>query len=206
MNRIRTEEPGMAEGSRADGSGSSRGYMSGTTLAGTLTRLEMGVIRANEALAGWAVEAHKQLGDEQLDWQETAVLHCVRLRGENPTLAELLVFLHRHDLAALQYCLRKLERHGLIRRSRGASGREIAFSMTEKGRALTDSFVDIRQELLVELCSHVRGMHETIAAAAGALERLIGIYDQATQSVLNRRITESGGASPPRRPRRTRKS
>ncbi len=193
-------QPGSA---RPEGDPPARGYMSATTLAGDLTRLEMGMIRANEALASWAVEAHKQLGDEQLDWQETAVLHCVRLRGENPTLAELLVFLHRHDLAALQYCLRKLERHGLIRRSRGASGREIAFSMTEKGRALTDSFVDIRQELLVELCSQVRGMHETITAAAGALERLIGIYDQATQSVLNRRIMSSGGTGPPRRTPRT---
>jgi predicted MarR family transcription regulator len=152
----------------------------------------MGVMRAHEALASWAVEAHKHLGDQPLDWQEAAVLHCVRLRGENPTLAELLLFLHRHDLAALQYCLRKLERYGLIRRSCGASRREIAYSITEKGRELTDAYVEFRHELLVGLCSQVVGMEQTMTDAAGALERLIGMYDQAQQSVLNRRLTHDG--------------
>lgn len=180
-------------------SSTNRAYMSGTPLAATLTRLEMGLMRAHEGLASWAVEAHKHLGADQLNWQEASVLHCVRLRGENPTLAELLLFLHRHDLAALQYCLRKLERYGLIQRSRGASRREIAFSITDKGRTLTDAYVGMRQELLVELCSQVHDMQQTMAAAAGALERLIGIYDQATQSVLNRHITSSSGPDSSRR-------
>ena len=180
-----------SDGPRARSPGS-RGHMSGDTLAATLTRLELGMMRASEALASWAVEAHNQLGpDNQLNWQEASVLHCVRLRGENPTLAELLLFLHRHDLAALQYCLRKLEKFGLIRRSRGASRREISFSITEKGRALTDAYVAVRQDLLVSLCREVVDMEETMTQAAGALERLIGIYDQATQSVLNHRLTRA---------------
>jgi predicted MarR family transcription regulator len=164
--------------------------MSATSLAAALTRLELGVMRAHEALGSWAVEAHKHLVDEPFDWQEVAVLHCVRLRGENPTLAELLLFLHRHDLAALQYCLRRLERYGLIHRSRAASRREISYAITDKGRELTDAYVRFRQELLVELLSEVVGMEQTMAEAAGALERLIGMYDQAQQLVLNRRLTD----------------
>lgn len=164
-------------------------YMSDDGLAAALTRLELGVIRAHEALAGWAVEAHKHLGPATLSWQEASVLHCVRLRGEQPTLTELLIFLHRHDLSALQYCLRKLERQGLVRRSRGASRREITFSITDEGRRLTDAYVAFRHEELVGLCRQIREMEEIMTIAAGALERLIGVYDQATQSVYNQRIT-----------------
>jgi predicted MarR family transcription regulator len=180
MARTVADEPGP----------SSVAYMSDDSLTGTLTRLELGFMRASEALASWAVEAHKHLGVESLSWQEVSVLHCVRLRGEHPTLAELLLFLHRHDLSALQYCLRKLERHGLVRRSRGVSKREIAFSITDEGRRITDAYVAYRRDVLVGLCRQIKEMEESMAVAASVLERLIGVYDQATQTVYNDRITE----------------
>jgi predicted MarR family transcription regulator len=168
-------------------------YMSRDAISAALTRLELGVVRAHEALASWGTELHKHVSGEQLSWQETAVLHCVRMRGSNPTLAEMLLFLHRHDLAALQYCLKKLENHGFIRRSRGASRREIAFSITEKGREVTDAYARARQEILVELCRQVLDLQPTLIHAAQALERMVGIYDQATQSIFNHRLTTPRG-------------
>jgi hypothetical protein len=65
--------------------------MSATSLAAARTRMEMGVMRAHVVLGSWAVEAHKHLVDEPSDWQDVAVRHGVRLRGESPTLAELLL-------------------------------------------------------------------------------------------------------------------
>lgn len=185
-----TVQQGAPRAARANG------HMAGDPLAAALTRLELGVVRAQEALASWGIELHKQVAAEQLSWHELSVLHCIRLRGEGATLAELLVFLHRHDLASLQYCLRKLEGHGLIRRSRGASRREICFSLTEKGRQVTDAYADMRQSVLVALCRELLDMPRILTEAAGALERMIAIYDQATQTILNQRLTAQLPAPP----------
>jgi predicted MarR family transcription regulator len=156
--------------------------------AAALTRLEMGVLRAQEAFASWSVELNKHCAAGQLSFQDIALLHCVRLRGGTPTLSDMLVFLHRTDLAALQYSFRKLEKVGLVRRVRGATRREVAYEATEKGRAITNEYARRRHEVLVRLVGEIVDMDQSMHAAAAVLERMVGIYDQATQSVLNEHL------------------
>ncbi len=153
--------------------------------AAALTRLEMGVLRTQEAFASWAVELNKHCAGGQLNFQDIALLHCVRLRGGTPSLSDMLVFLHRMDLAALQYSFRKLEKLGLVRRVRGALRREVVYDVTEKGRELTNEYARLRHEILVHLIGDIMEMDEAMHAASAVLERLVGIYDQATQSILN---------------------
>jgi predicted MarR family transcription regulator len=153
--------------------------------AAALTRLEMGVLRAQEAFASWCAELHKHSGGTPLGFQDIALLHCVRLRGGTPSLSDMLVFLHRTDLAALQYSFRKLERAGLVRRVKGAARREVVYDVTEVGRAVTDRYARLRQDILVRLVSEFVHMDRGMQEAATILERLVGIYDQATQSILN---------------------
>jgi predicted MarR family transcription regulator len=162
--------------------------------AAALTRLELGVMRAQEAFASWAVELNKHVAGEQLSYQDVALLHSVRLRGGTPTLTDMLIFLHRHDLAALQYSFRKLEKHGLVRRSRGAMRREITYDVTDKGRHLTDAYARLRHEVLVKLVGGIMDMDESMHAAAAVLERMVGIYDQATQSILNEHLLAQSSA------------
>ena len=164
-------------------------YLSADEMTAAVTRLELGVMRAQEAMASWGVELHKHVGGGQLSWGEAALLHSVRLRGASPTLAELLTFLHRKDLAALQYSLRKLEKHGLVKRTKGPSRREVGFAITEAGRKLTDEYARVRREVFVTLCEEIVDMQSSLVGASAVLERVIGIYDQATQSILNQRLT-----------------
>lgn len=156
--------------------------------AAALTRLELGVMRAQEAFASWAVELNKHVAGETLSYQDVALLHSVRLRGGSPSLTDMLIFLHRHDLAALQYSFRKLERLGLVRRLRGAMRREISYDVTDKGREITEAYARLRHEVLVKLLGGIVDMDRSMHDAASVLERMVGIYDQATQTILNEHL------------------
>jgi predicted MarR family transcription regulator len=172
----------------ADGSTVPDRYMSADALSASLTRMEMGLMRLYEAFSSWALELQKFVSGEQMSFQEVALLHCVRLRGGSTTLAEMMIFLHRHDLAAINYSLRKLAQHGLITRAKGPYRREIAYAITDAGRRVTETYGRVRQQVLVRLCQEVVGINASTNEASAAMERMIGIYDQATQSILNQNL------------------
>jgi len=150
-----------------------------------LTRLELGVMRMQEAFGSWMVEVHKQAKGPQLSYQDISLLHAVRLRGGTPTLGEMLTFQHRQDLSSLQYGFKKLEALGLLKKIKTPSKREIAHQITEKGFAITDRYAELRQQTLVELLRDMTSAEEAMHSASAVLERMIGLYDQATQTLLN---------------------
>jgi predicted MarR family transcription regulator len=163
-------------------------HLAASSRAAALTRLELALMRSYEALTGSALEIHKNVGGPPLSWQDVALLHSVRLRGGTPTLTDMLVFLHRHDLAALQYSFRKLETAGLVKKVRGPSRRERAYAITDAGIALTDQHSRMRGEVTVALAADIVDIDRGLHVAATVLERLIGLYDQATAAVLNGRV------------------
>jgi len=163
-------------------------YMSVDSIAASLTRQELALMRLYEAFSSWALELQKYVSGEQMSFQEVALLHCVRLRGGTTTLAEMMIFLHRHDLAAINYSLRKLEQHGLIKRRRGAFRREVAYAITDQGTLVTETYGRLRQQVLVEICREILGVQGSLNGAAVVMERMIGVYDQATQSILNHQL------------------
>ncbi len=182
-------------GTTAPGNGSSARsrvkpdrYLSPNSVAATLTRLELALMRSSAAFMRWVPELHKFATGEQLTFQDAAIMHCIRLRGGSTTLAEMLIFLRRHDLAAVQYSLRKLEKAGLVRRAKGPQRREIFYFITDKGREQTVLYAQMRARLLIKLCEDVVGFESSMATAAAVLERLTGIYDQATQDALNQHL------------------
>lgn len=185
-------------------------YMTDGVLAAAMTRLELGVIRVHEAFAGWAVELHKRVSGEQVTFPEVALLNCVRFKGGSTTLSEMMVFLHRRDPAAITYSLRKLEQRSLIKRSKGRFKKEVAYSITDAGREITDQYGQQRKRYLLVLAAKIAQMHRVTNEAAVALERMISIYDEATQAVLNESVVaaasvpdvRSDEATPPRKLRR----
>lgn len=169
-------------------------HMSADALSAALVRLELGLMRIHEAFSSWALELQKHSSGYQMSFQEVALLHCVRLRGGTTTIAEMLIFLHRHDLAAVTYSLRKLEQAGLIERKRGPYRREVAYAITEHGREVTDLYSKFRQRVLVERFREIPGIQQTANEVAAVIERMIGIYDQATQSIMNQPLIAEAGA------------
>ena len=134
---------------------------------------------------------HKSIGGTPLAPQDVCLLHSIRMRGGAQNLSELLLFLNRNDVSTIQYSLRKIEQDGLIERITGNSKREAGYRLTEKGLQVTNAYSDLREDVLLALVDDINGMKSALEAAASALERLTGLYDQSTQTVLNRNILGS---------------
>lgn len=163
-------------------------YMTRRPAGSALTRLELSVIRSSQAFERWCFFLHAAVSDTRLSAQDVWILHSIRMRGGAQNLSELLLFLNRNDVSTIQYSLRKIEQSGLIERVTGNSKREAGYRLTEAGEKVTLEYADLRDELMIELAEEIRDFDESLNAAAATLERLTGIYDQATQRVLNRRI------------------
>jgi predicted MarR family transcription regulator len=155
----------------------------------SLTRLEMALLRVWEAFGLWATELHGSISAIPLSFQDLAILHVVRIRGGVRNLTEVLRFLNRTDVSNLQYSLKKLENAGLVNRTRGATKREAGYDLTPKGIALTDHYGELRHAMLVRLTRDVVDFDRQMDQAADVLEKLVGMYDQSTQAVMNRHIT-----------------
>lgn len=153
--------------------------------AARLTRLELGFMRISKAFESWVIELHKQTKGPQLSFEDIAMLHAVRLRGGSATLGELLIFQHRYDLSAIQYSVKKLQALGLLRKVRGGSKREVAYELTLDGHDITERYAELREQALVQLCAGIPDLDRAMPGAAETIERLIGVYDLATQSLLN---------------------
>ena len=166
-------------------------YMTGSDDASSLTRCELAMIRANEAFARWAFFLHKGVSGTTLGAQDVYLLHSIRMRGGAQNLSELLLFLNRNDVSTIQYSLRKIGQAGLIERITGNSRREAGYRLTEKGDQATRDYADLREDILVALVNDINGMKQALESAAAAMERLTGLFDQSTQTVLNRKILGS---------------
>jgi predicted MarR family transcription regulator len=163
-------------------------YMTGCDVSATLTRTELAMIRAVEAFSRWCFFLHKSVSGVTLGAEDVWLLHSIRMRGGAQNLSELLLFLNRTDVSTIQYSLRKIEQCGLIERVTGNSRREAGYRLTEAGVRATKDYAKIREELLVQLIGDVNGLEPALDSAANAIERLTSLYDQSTQTVLNRKI------------------
>lgn len=163
-------------------------YMTGSPDSAVLTRAELAIIRALEAFSRWCFFLHKSVSGMPLGPEDVWLLHSIRMRGGAQNLSELLLFLNRNDVSTIQYSLRKIEQCGLIRRVTGNSRREAGYQLTEEGVRATDEYARIREELLVDLIGDINGFVPALDQAASTMERLTALYDQSTQTVLNRKI------------------
>jgi predicted MarR family transcription regulator len=163
-------------------------YMTDADAAAALTRIELATIRAMEAFGRWAHYLHGSVSGARIGFQEICLLHSIRMRGGAQNLSELMMFLNRTDVSTIQYSLRKIEQHGLIERVTGRSRREAGYRLTEAGVRTTDAYARRRTAILLELIEEINGFTGSLGTAAAALERMTGLYDQATQTVLNQKI------------------
>lgn len=166
-------------------------YMTDCAEGAAITRAELAMIRALEAFQRWTYFLHKSVSGSALSAADVWLLHSIRMRGGAQSLSELLLFLNRSDVSTIQYSLRKIEQHGLIERMVGNSKREAGYRLTEKGNQATQDYAELRRRVLIDLARDVNGFTHALDGAAGALERLTGLYDQSTQTVLNRKILGS---------------
>jgi predicted MarR family transcription regulator len=144
-----------------------------------VTELEFALMRVGEAFLRWQVECFAASSGMGLAGNENALLHVVRLHDRAKPLKDLARLTNRDDLPNLQYALRKLIKMGLIRQ--GGARSNAVYSVTERGREVTNLYADLRARLLLEFTETVNGIDERLAQTAQTLNLLSGIYEQAAR-------------------------
>lgn len=125
-------------------------------------------------------------GDNSFSGQDNSVLHIINTLGRPKSISDISRFMNRDDLANVQYSVRKLLKAGLIEKAHDRSARGTTYTTTEHGRQVVESFVKLRQELVVSPTSEVEQLKEQIRIGTKVMATFTGVYDQAARVLTTR--------------------
>lgn len=163
-----------------------RWHLAEEPLERRLAQLEYALMRTTESFGRWQAECLAASGEIHASGPENALLHVIRMNDRPKSVKELARLTNREDIPNIQYGLRKLAKAGLIERE-GASRTGVVYSVTEKGRDVTDRYTQVRRALLVSLLERIENGETALHETAQVLDLLCGIYDRAALSAATRR-------------------
>lgn len=163
-----------------------RWHLGDTPLEQRLAELEYALMRTTESFSRWQAECLASSGPVQASGPENALLHVIRMNDRPKSVKELARLTNREDVPNIQYGLRKLAKEGLIQRE-GAPRTGVSYTVTEKGREVTDRYAEVRRALLVSLLERLEDAEHSFEEAARTLDLLCGIYDRASLTATTRR-------------------
>ncbi len=152
-------------------------HLSRTRPEATLCDFEFALHHVIEAFRRWSESVHALVGDTPLPLQDVSVLQLLRMRDRPKTTAEVARALNREDLANVVYSLRKLERLELAQRLPDLPQRQTTYAVTERGRAVTDAYADLRRRVLLKSLEGMPDLQAQMDAATRLLTLMTGQYD-----------------------------
>lgn len=150
------------------------------------TELEFAVMRTFESFGRWQSECLAGTIDLAASGPENALLHVIRMNDRPKSVKELARLTNRDDIPNIQYSLRKLIGAGLVERS-GAARSGVTYSVTPRGREVTDKYARIRKALLIAAIESVPGFRDRLADATRTLNLLAGIYEEVSRVAATHR-------------------
>lgn len=150
------------------------------------TELEFALMRTFEGFGRWQSECLAGVVDVAASGPENALLHIIRMNERPKTIKDLARLTNRDDVPNIQYSLRKLIGAGLVHRE--GSGRSgVTYQVTDKGRAVTEAYGDLRRRLLIAAVADVPDLAERLRAATQTLNLLSGIYEEVARVAATHR-------------------
>lgn len=150
------------------------------------TELEFALMRTFEGFGRWQSECLAGVVDLAASGPENALLHIIRMNERPKTIKDLARLTNRDDVPNIQYSLRKLIGAGLVHRE-GAGRSGVTYKVTEKGRAVTDAYGDLRRRLLIAAVADVPDLAERLRSATHTLNLLSGIYEEVARVAATHR-------------------
>ncbi len=148
-----------------------RWHLAQTAIEVDATELEFSLMRTFESFGRLAGGVPARRDRPPASGPENAMLHVIRMNDRPKSVKDLARLTNRDDIPNIQYSLRKLIGAGLVVRS--GSGRSgVTYSVTEKGREVTDRYAEIRRALLIAAIEAVPGFETRLAEARRTLELL----------------------------------
>jgi predicted MarR family transcription regulator len=153
-----------------------------------VAEIEYALMRTNQAFERWQTECLASVIDFAASGEENAMLHIIRMNDRPKTIKDLARLANREDIPNMQYSLRKLIGAGLV--ARQGSGRAgVTYTVTERGREVTDKYAEVRATLLVDAIASVPNFPQRLEEATRTLELLTGIYEQVARVAATHRRT-----------------
>jgi predicted MarR family transcription regulator len=149
------------------------------------TSFEFALMQVYEAYQRWVVQGQRLVSYSEINYNETVVLHVVRMQERAKDAATIAKLVNRDDLPNVLYNLRKLVSIGLIQKVRIGAG--TYFEITEQGRIETDRYAELRRDLLVRSMKEIAQLSEKLKTATDLMHSLTGCYDTASRetAVMN---------------------
>ena len=157
-------------------------HLASNELEYQVTEFEWSIIRCYEAFTRWLASANAVVVDGDLKMSEYLILQVVRMLDRPRNGMTIARLLNRDDVANVQYSLRKLESHDLIRKKKESGSKIQAFEVTEKGRKACDEFSLIRRELLIEGVKGLEKLNERLSDSTHFLSFLTGVYEEVSRT------------------------
>jgi predicted MarR family transcription regulator len=164
-----------------------RWHLARTDEEAELASFEFSLERVIHAYYGWKAECLGAVAEGSFSGNDTAVLNTIRLRDRPKGLSEIGRLLNRDDTSNIQYSIRKLLKAGLIEKAEAASRKATSYRVTERGRAVTDAYAELRADLLLALTRSIGDRSEGFGMAEQLLNLMAGMYDQAAKLAAARR-------------------
>lgn len=142
----------------------------------SLTEFELVMLRFQQAFERWALHVTARCGDPSMSFVEAVLLHAVRMQDQPCSAQSIARLLNRDDISNVQYSLRKLVKRGYLAHAPGSS-KNVTFAITDRGRALTDLYAEIRHTVLVAHAAFLAD--EQIQSVINTIGMLTGQYDEA---------------------------
>lgn len=132
----------------------------------------------------WSGECSSAAGFN-VNGPENSILNFIRMQERPKALSEIAHFLNRDDLSNIQYSIRKLQQMDLIQKYKGKNARrEVTYVVTEKGRALTDQFAELRRALIIKAIKQVGVTGEQLEQVASIIKLMGGFYESCAREVV----------------------
>lgn len=142
------------------------------------TEFEWATIRFQQAFERYCVQIAHISGLGDLSFQEIILLHVLGLQGMPITTGMLARQMNADTVTNIQYCLRKLEAHQLVTKTREKGNIQI-YELSPKGNDLVKKYAYFRQKILTDQTKVIESVDRKLAETTQLISMLTGIYDEA---------------------------
>ena len=153
-------------------------HLAGSAHEVRLTELEYGILRLREAFEHWALQGMRAVLNVELSFEETCILHPLRMQARPTGVSTIARLLNRDDVSNLQYCLRKLVSIGLVAVSRRKGVKGVSYTLTKAGIRATDDYAKLKRELLIRQTEDIAGLQGKVEAITRTVTMLTGLYEE----------------------------
>lgn len=156
----------------------------------SLTEFEFSVLRLTEAFTRWMDDCTACCcNDINVNGMDFAVLNIIRMHDRPKGITEIGRLMNREDQSNLQYCVRKLNKAGLIEKiSASGSKKGAVYTVTKAGKEMTEQYARLRSKLLVSLTTQIGNSDEKLEHTAQVLNLMSGLYNQASCLAATHRL------------------